>query len=95
MKVYLIKKYREIQYMQTKDGKIKPFFVTDVDDLLLAIEIYCKDFLRIFSKETPISWDKEKEVVTFYYYECWDDKNEYLEEDFLDVQEIAWIRNEI
>ena len=95
MKVYLIKKYRDLQYMQTKDGKIKPFFVTDVDDLLLAIEFYCKDFERIFSKETPINWDKEKEIVTFHYYEFWDDKKEYLEEDFLDVQEIAWVRNEI
>ena len=95
MKAYLVKKYRDLQYMQTKDGKIKPFFVTDVDDLLLAIESYCKDFGNTFSKETPIKWNKEAEVVTFYYYEFWDDKKEYLEEDFLDVQEIAWVRNEM
>lgn len=94
MTAYIIKKYTEQQWYDVFDGKERNshrFFVVDIDDILLFLRQYNENFNQTLIEDSVI-WDKEKEEITWTYYESWDDNRQYPEQDYLDIVEIKWIR---
>jgi len=90
MTAYIIKKWMDIQWFK-KDGRSFKFFITDMDDILLFLRHYNKEYNQILNEES-IVWDKEKEEIRFKYYEDWDTNKEYPNDDYFDTEEIKWIR---
>jgi len=88
--IYIISKYSENQWLE-KDGKWYKYFVIDIDDINLAVKEYCKD-LEYILKENSINWDKNKMEITWNYFQTWDVKKEYEENDYFNIQEIKHIK---
>ena len=91
MKVYIIKKYRDHQFYTDKNDKCHLFFVSDMEDILKFLRQYNGDYNEIFDEES-VKWREDKEGITWTYYDSWDDKKEYPNEDYLDIIEIKSIK---
>lgn len=76
--VYIITKYNENQWLE-HNGKFVRYFVKDIDDITIAVKEYCKNFAYIF-KEDSITWYNNKEIITFQYYESWDENKNILKQ---------------
>lgn len=88
--VYIITKYNENQWLE-HNGKFVRYFVKDIDDIIIAVKEYCEEWMYSLIEDS-ITWDENKEIITFQYYEHWDEKKEYPEKDTLNTSILHWIR---
>jgi hypothetical protein len=87
--VYILKRYSDLFWIE-KNGIFHTYYIKTKEDLIKAIKAELDESQEVL-KEDSVDWNKEKQEVSFNYYDNWDTEQEYFEYQSWSIIELKYI----